>query len=379
MKLSYITIIFALSLVTFLSCKKNENVAVIKIPTNKNIMAYASGLEMFEHPGYTKVKISNPWPNAKAGFTYILTEKNTIIPDSLKKYTSIVVPIETVVVTSTTIIPFLEMLGIENKLAGFPNTDYISSTKTRKLIDNGTIQNVGQNESLNIEKLIDMSPDLIVTFGIDNNNPTLTNLQKSGLKVLIQGDWMEQSPLGKAEWIKLYGALFGKEIAAAALFDQIVKSYKETLLLVKQIKPTSTVLYGSIYQDQWYVAKGNSWASQFMADAKGNYLWSSLLGSGSESLPFEEVFEKAQNANIWITGSFETLEEMKKINPHYEQFSAFKNKMVYTFEAKKGAKGGLIFYELAPSRPDLVLKDYIKIFHPTIMVDYSFTFAQKID
>jgi iron complex transport system substrate-binding protein len=379
MKLPYIKIIATLLLVTFIGCKKNETSLVNQAPKDQNIMMYASGLEIYDNEGYSKVKISKPWPNAKVGFTYILKKKNTIIPDSLKKYTSIVIPIQTVVVTSTTNIPFLEMLGVENTLKGFPNTDYVSSVKTRKLIDSGKVQNVGQNESLNIEKLIDMAPDLIVTFGIDDNNPTLSNLQKSGLKVLIQGDWMEQSPLGKAEWIKLYGVLFGKKKQALLLFDQIVKSYQKTLLLVNQTEASSDVLYGSMYQDQWYVAKGDSWVSQFISDAKANYLWSNLPGVGSEALAFESVFEKAQNANVWITGSFKNLDEMKKTNPHYEQFKAFKNNMVYTFENRKGEKGGVVFYELAPSRPDLVLKDYIKIFHPSLLPNYSFTFAQKIN
>jgi iron complex transport system substrate-binding protein len=379
MKLSYIKIIFLSLLLSFTSCKKKDTLVINKTPKERNTIVHASGLEIYKHKGYSKVKISNPWPNAKTAFTYILKKKNTVIPDSLKKYTSIVIPVQKIVVTSTTNIPFLEMLGEENKLKGFPNTDYISSLKTRKLIDKGAVQDVGQNERLNIEKLIDMSPDLIVTFGIDNNNSAISNLEKSGLKVLIQGDWMEQSPLGKAEWIKLYGALFGKEKQAVLLFDQIVKNYQQTLDLVNKMKVTSSVLYGSMYQDQWYVARGDSWVSKFMSDAKANYLWSNLPGAGSEALSFENVYEKAENANIWITTSFKSLEEMKKTNPHYAQFNAFKNNKVYTFENKKGTKGGILLYELAPSRPDLVLKDYIKIFHPSLLPNYSFTFAQKIN
>ena len=108
--------------------------------------------------------------------------------------------------TSTTHIPSLELLGVENTLIGFPSTDYISSEKTRKLIDAGKVREVGVNENLNTEVLIDIKPDVIVSFGLNNSNPTLDNLQKSGLKVMLNGDWTEQSPLGKAEWIKFFGA-----------------------------------------------------------------------------------------------------------------------------------------------------------------------------
>ena len=371
---------YVLSFFLLVSCKKNETTEVAKSPIAKNSIEYASGLSIVKQEGYSVVTVTNPWPNANKKFTYILKEKEGKIPDSLQAYTTINVPLETVVVTSTTNIPYLEMLDVENKLVGFPHTDYISSEKTRILIDKGIVKNVGQNEKLNIEQLIDLAPDLIVTFGVDNNNPMLDNLKKSGLNVMIQADWMEQSPLGKAEWIKLYGALFGKEDKAKELFDKIVESYNQAKKLVADKPATTTVLYGSMYEDVWYVAKGNSWVAQFMKDAKSNYLWADLKGTGSEGLSFEKVLDKAKTANVWIaSGSFLTLAELEKANPHYSEFDAFKNKSIYTLESKFGATGGTIYYELSPSRPDLVLKDYIKIFHPDLLPSYEFTFASKLN
>lgn len=380
MKLISYKLLFIVSFLAVTSCKKKEEVVVEKVKIVQNSIEYASGLSIQKYNGYSIVKVSNPWPDANKKFTYILKEKEGVVPDSLQHYQNITVPLQSVVVTSTTNIPYLEMLEVENKLVGFPHTDYVSSEKTRVLIDKGAVKNVGQNEKLNIEQLIDLSPDLIVTFGVDNSNPMLDNLQKSGLKVLIQGDWMEQSPLGKAEWIKLYGALFGKENQAKEIFDKIVLSYNQALKLVELSDANATVLYGSMYQDQWYVARGKSWVAQFMKDAKSNYLWSDLEGSGSLGLSFEKILEKAKDAQFWIaTGSFKTLEELALSNPHYSQFAAFESKNIYTFESKFGKTGGTIYYELAPSRPDLVLKDYIKIFHPDLLPSYEFTFAQKLN
>ncbi|MDG2433876.1 ABC transporter substrate-binding protein [Flavobacterium sp.] len=380
MKIYSYRILFVFVFFTLTACKKTEKSDSKTNSISKNEIEYATSLAIYKQNGYSIVKVVNPWPNAEKDFTYILKEKNATVPDSLQKYNTIQVPLQSIVVTSTTIIPYLEMLGVENKLVGFPHTDFISSVKTRKLIDNGTVKNVGQNEKLNMEMLIDSSPELIVTFVIDNNNPTLDNLTKSGLKVLIQADWMEQSPLGKAEWIKLYGALFGKEKEAKTQYDAIVKNYKDALAVVATKKPTATVLYGSMYQDQWYVAKANSWVAQFLKDAKANYLWSNVPGTGSIGLSFEQVLEKAKTAKYWIaSGPYKTVTELNAINPHYSQFDAFKTKQVYTFEGKLGATGGTIYYETAASRPDLVLKDYIKIFHPELLPNYTFTFAQKLN
>ncbi|WP_281637549.1 ABC transporter substrate-binding protein [Flavobacterium marginilacus] len=380
MRFSIYKVLLISVLFSFIGCKKNEKSEVQNDANTPNSIQYAKSLAIHKHNGYTVVTVSNPWPEAVTDFTYILKEKDGIVPDSLKKYPEISVPLKSIVVTSTTNIPFLEMLGVEKSLVGFPHTDYVSSEKTRALIDAGSVKNVGQNEKLNIEQLIELSPELIVTFGIDNNNPSIENLQKSGLKVLIQADWMEQSPLGKAEWLKLYGALFGKEKEADSLFENIVKEYNNALSLVANKKPTSTVLYGSMYQDQWFVARGSSWVAQFMKDAKADYLWKNLEGTGSLGLSFENILDKAKTANFWIaTGSFKSLSELGKANPHYGQFDAFANKTIYTFEGKLGATGGTVFYELSPARPDLVLKDYIKIFHPELLSDYVFTFATKLN
>ncbi len=380
MKLNLLKLYCFILFLAVVGCKKNETTRTETSTIAGNLIRYSKSLVLIKHEGYTVIKVSNPWPDAHKSFTYILKEKNGVVPDSLQKYITIGVPLQSIVVTSTTNVPFLEMLGVEKSLVGFPHTDYVSSEKTRKLIDAGFVKNVGQNEKLNIEQLIELAPNLIVAFGVDNTNPMIDNLQKSGLKVLIEADWMEQSPLGKAEWIKLFGALFGKEKEAKTLFDNIVKNYNNALTLVASKKAKSTVLYGSMYQDQWYVARGNSWVAQFMKDAKANYLWANVAGTGSMSLSFEKILEKAKTAQYWIpTGAYKNIAALANTNPHYSQFDALKSKNIYSFESKLGATGGTIFYELSPSRPDLVLKDYIKIFHPELLPDYTFTFAQKLN
>lgn len=378
MKVVKNTVFLFLILSLFVQCKK-ENQHEIK-SNIKNEISYAKGLEIYKYKDFSVVKITKPWPGAKENFTYVLKEKNGIIPDSLKRFTIIPIPLKSIVVTSTTHIPALEMLGIENTLVGFPNTDYISSEKTRKLIDAGKVREVGTNETLNTEVLIDMAPDLIVSFSLNNNNPTIDNLQKSGLKVIYNGDWTEQSPLGKAEWIKFFGALYGLDAKANSIFSEIEKEYTTTLALAKKAIAKPTVLCGAMYQDQWYVPQGESWASLFMKDAQSNYLWADSKGTGSLSLPFETVLDKAQNADYWISpGDFSSLKEMNDSNPHYKEFTAFKNKKVYSYSINKGAKGGILYFELSPTRPDWVLKDFIKIFHPELLPNHKLFFFQKLE
>ena len=380
MKSTFSKFIILTLVVLAFSCQQKSETTDKNITDSKNEIQHAKGFQIYKHKGFSILKIITPWPEAKTDFTYILKQKSGIIPDSLKQYPVIPVPVQSIIATSTTHIPSLEMLGVENSLIGFPGTDYISSEKTRKRIDSGEVREVGKNENLNTEVIIDMAPDVIVGFGLNNSNPSLDNLQKSGLKVIFNGDWTEQSPLGKAEWIKFFGALYGLDAKAKTLFNKIEKEYNSTLTLAEKVSNTPTVLCGSMFQNQWYVPQGGSWAALFLKEAKSNYLWSNTKGTGGLSVPFEVVLEKAQNADFWIApGNFSSLKEMSESNPHYSQFDSFKNKKVYSYALNKGAKGGFVYFELSPSRPDWVLKDLIKIFHPELLPNHKLFFFQKLE
>lgn len=366
-----------LILVFFLVQCKNE---LQKVSISKsNVVEYAKGFTIENHEGFSIVTVKNPWPKATKTYTYILQEKNGIIPDSLKQNTIIHIPIKSIVVTSTTHLPSLEMLEEEKTLVGFPNLNYISSDKIRSLIDAKKIREVGNNESLNMEALLDLQPEIIVGYGIDNNNPTLENLQKSGLKVLLNGDWNEETPLGKAEWIKFFGALYGKQKQASSLFSEIENEYKKTIEIAKNATLKPSVLCGDMFQDRWNLPRGTSWGSLILKDANANYLWAATSGTGSLQLSFETVFEKANKADFWFTsGQFSTLSEMKIANPHYTQFDAFRHRNVYSFAGKKGKTGGILYYESAPNRPDIVLKDLVKILHPELLEGYKPYFFEKM-
>lgn len=379
MRIFSFKIVFLFLSLFILSCKKETAETQSKVDITDNQIHFAKGFSIYKYDGFSVVNVVNPWPNATKKYTYVLKEKNGVIPDSLKNYTTISVPIENIIVTSTTHIPSLEMLEVEKSLVGFPNLNYISSEKVRDRIEQGKVKELGKNQNLNTEVIIDLAPDVFIGYGIDNKNPTLDNLEKSGIKVMLNGDWNEQTPLGKAEWIKFFGALFGKEKEADSIFKTIEKEYINTIKLTNKIKNRPTVLAGDIFEGTWYLPKGTSWGSQLIKEAGGLYLWEETKGTGSLALSFEIVYEKAKDADFWITsGQYNSLKEMQKDNPHYNQFSAFKNKKVYSFSNKKGKTGGSLYYELAPNRPDLVLKDLVSIFHPELLPNYKPYFFEQI-
>ncbi|MFC7358528.1 ABC transporter substrate-binding protein [Jejudonia soesokkakensis] len=370
--------LFIILLISFSSCEfKNKDIIVEgAIPES---ISYAKGFSIEKMTNMTLLHITNPWPGADQSYTYALVEKGSEVKKGNGIDAVVAVPVSTIVVTSTTHIPSLEMLGVSEKLIGFPNLDYISSEKTREHIDIGAIKELGKNEAINTEVLIDLSPDVVVGFAVDGNNTTFNTIENTGIPVLYNADWTETHPLGKAEWIKFFGALFGKQKEADSIFSTIERNYNEAKNIASKASSSPTVLSGAMYKDVWYLPQGDSWAAQFIADANGDYLWKDTKGTGSIAANVETVLEKGQNAQFWIgPGQFTSLQQMQDYHSAYSEFEAFNTKNIYSFTNKKGATGGVLYYELAPNRPDLVLKDMIKILHPELLPNYELYFFSTL-
>ena len=377
--------LFLFFLIYFLSCKadKKEFLLTTTAPTATKI-DHAGGFSIEKsESGLTVVKVASPWPNAKSGFTYALIPKDKMASMTLNKteYDAIVtVPVERIVVTSTTHIPALEALGVADKLIGFPDTKYISSKATRKRIATGKVKELGNNEAINTELVLELNPNIIVGFGVDGQNKAYSTLQRANIPVVYNGDWTEETPLGKAEWIKFFAPFFNKEVEADSIFKGIEHAYVEAKNLAKTAERKPSVLSGALYRDVWYLPGGKSWAAKFFDDANANYIWKDTPETGSISLSLENVIEKGKSAEFWISpAQFISYHELEQANRHYRQFDAFKNRNSYSFAGKTGETGGLLYYELAPQRPDLVLKDLIHIFHPELLPDHSLFFFKPLN
>jgi len=379
------TPLFIMLLALLFSCKaeKKELLPKVAAPEITEIK-YAKGFTIEKSTsGLTTIKISSPWPGAESAFTYALVPKKKMAAMTLNSnaYDAIVtVPVEKLVVTSTTHIPSLEALKVTDKLVGFPNTDLVSSKVARKRIDEGSVKEVGNNESINTEIVIDLNPDMVVGFGINDQNKAYETLKRSNIPVLYNGDWTEESPLGKAEWIKFFAPFFEMEVKADSIFKSIESAYNQTKAIAAKAVHKPTVLTGGLYKDVWHVAGGKSWMAQFLEDAQADYLWAKTDETGGIAISLESVLEKAEKADYWLNPSMLTsYAAMKEANRHYIQFEAFENRQVYSNTIAKGETGGLLYYELAPNRPDLVLKDLIHIFHPELLPDHSLFFFKQLN
>ena len=369
-----------LFLLISISCKKGVVKVDEKIQPESTIK-YAKGFDIINDNGTKKLIIKSAYQNSKETFSYNLYKKVPINAIANATLNNIKIPVKKIVVTSTTHIPMLELLNEETAIVGFPYSKFVSSEKTRALIDAGKITEVGKETSLNTEILLDLQPELVVGYSVSSADKSLTTIQKAGINVIYNGDWLEETPLGRAEWIKFFGVLFDKEKQADSIFKVIENNYLEAKKIALKSNKKPTILSGAIMsKDIWNLPGGESFVATFFKDANFNYLWKDTKGKGSLSLSFESVFDNGQNADLWLAPAhYTSKEQLIKSNPLYTEFKAFKNNNIYTPISLKGKTGGIIYYELAPTRPDLVLKDLIKIVQPELLKEYEFTFYRKLN
>jgi len=344
-------------------------------------LSYAKGFSILRGEGFWNLEVTQPWTGSERTFSYLVVEENQEPP--IGNFDAIIqLPIKSVILTSTTQIPHLDLLEVGEKLIGFPQTDLISSQQTRKWIDSGAVKDLGAGPSVNPELIIDLNPDWIMISTLGDDLRYLELLKSSGIPAVINGEYVEQHPLGRAEWIKFTGILFGRYEEAKTVFEQIESDYLKAQALASEISTESkpTVLSGVMYQDVWYAPGSESWGAQILENAGGDYVFEDQKGTGSLQLNYEFVLENAMDADFWIgSADFISLVEMGKVEPRYKAIKAFKNGNIYTYTLKKGETGGLEYFELGYMRPDLILKDLMKILHPNLLPDYELYFYKQLN
>lgn len=348
--------------------------------TNSLVVKYAKGFTVSRRGNAKQVTVTYPFQGATSGYSYLLVPRGEKPPAHDGDTRIIYTPLETIVCTSTTHIPLLDYIGETDRLVGFPTTDYISSERMRKRIDAGAVTDLGIDKGLNLERLAVLDPGAVMGYTMSGDYGQFRKIESLGIPVIINAEYLEQHPLGRAEWIKFMSLFFNREREADSVFNAIEKNYLGGKSTVNTQSDKPTVLSGIVYGDAWFLPGGQNYAAQLFKDAGCSYLWEDTEGNGYLHLPFETVYEKAHDADLWIgTGSFKTLEEIRAADSRYVRFQPFRNKSVYNYDARQGAKGGNEYLELGYLRPDLILKDLIKISQPALLPEHQLFFYRKLE
>lgn len=372
-------VLFSIVINLITACSKPNNQ---EVESFENLdLAYAKGFNLQQGDGFYIVQITQGWTGGDRVFNYLVLEEGGDQPAG--EFDAVIqLPVENIIVTSTTHIPHLDMLGVEEKLMGFPQVDLISSSKMWEQINAGKVQDLGAGPSANTEMLIDLNPDWIMFSTLGEDLRYLDVLKQANVPAVINGEYVEQHPLGRAEWIKFTGVLVGQYEKAVEIFKEIEQSYLDAEKLAQAIpqEDRPTVLSGVMYQDIWYAPGAESWGAIILENAGGNYIFADQKGAGSVQLNYEYVLDHAMESEYWIgSADFSSVEAMGLAEPKYKAFEAWKNGNVFSYTQKRGPKGGFEYFELGYMRPDWILKDLIKILHPSLLPDYELYFYKQLD
>ena len=309
-----------------------------------------------------------------------LIQKGKTAPE--EDFPKIELPIKKVISLSTVNLPHLVVLNKLSTLIGVDNFKYINTPEVREVIDQNKLSEVGEFQNLNIEKVLELCPELVLTYTTGQAKyDTHHRLRKAGIQTLVLASYLESSPLGRAEWIKLFGLLFGEIELANKTFEGIEQRYLNMKKLAQGIQQKPKVFCNAPFGDTWYMPGGDSYKAKLIADAGGDYLWHSNKETGALPLAFEKVFEIAINADIWLVSShlpWNNYEDVLKSDTRYKHFKAFKDHRLISNDKRRNPQGGNDIYEAGTLNPDLILKDFIQIFHPQLLKDSSLYFHRPL-
>jgi iron complex transport system substrate-binding protein len=363
-------------------CGKSDKKNKRKESDSGNEIVRAERFTLEKKNGWTEVKIINPWQGATdIRQRYYLVKRGSDLPEGLDSSEVIFVPLHKIICMSTTHIAMISALGEERSIAGVSGTNYIYSPALKRNVDRGLVVDVGYEANLNKELILKISPDLIMIYGIGGESAGYVGrLKELGTRVIINADYLETDPLSRAEWIKLFGALYCKEKIADSIYKSEVDEYNRLSSYVLQnSKEKPKVLLGLPFKDTWYISPGNSFICKLISDAGGEYLWKNTESSVSMPYGIENVYLRGMKADFWLNiNSVSSRNEISNIDKRLNDLPCFKKDNLFNNNKRITADGGNDYWESGGLYPHLILKDLAVILHPELFSDHEMTYYKKI-
>lgn len=340
-------------------------------------LQYATLPQIVRHDDYTVVTLANPWKQGRVLHTYVLVSRDKPLPSHLPKGTVIRTPLQRAVVFTTVHSALLVELGCQERIAGVADLKYIKIPYVQQQVKAGRIVDCGDGLSPVVEKIIDVKPDAILLSPFENSGG-YGKLEEIDIPLVECAEYMETSPLARAEWMKFYGMLFGVEQKTDSLFAVVDSSYHALQAQAARAGQGRLALVDKMVGSVWYVPGGRSTIGQMIHDACGRYPWSDDTHSGSLSLPFETVLERGEDADVWCyrySSDHETnYRELLSEHRGYNELKAYRQREVYACNVEQ-----TLFYEETPFRPDYLLGDFIKMVHPEMRKTTPLRYYRKLD
>lgn len=340
------------------------------------ILSQAKGFGIAHADHYTTVTVYNPWkPGEIYDKYYLVKSEQTVVPADGRRIT---VPLRSLMINSATHLGFLELLGELDKVTGVCNSSYIYNPAILQGVKEGRIKDLGDAFNLDIENLLLLHPQAVMTTAYNAEDENSKRMQQTGLHLIYNVEWQEPTLLGRAEWIKFIGAFFDKEVMADSIYSAIEQRYNDVKMKALVLSYSPSIFSGQDYRGTWSLPGGKSYTAQLFRDAGANYRYAQDSTNTSIGSNMEEVLMNFNQTDIWIGVQASSLKELGQTDNKYRLFKAFKEGKVFNINKRSNAAGGNDYWESGVARPDLLLSDMIKICHPNLFPDYELTYYEQL-
>ena len=357
--------------VLMVSCNGNKSAKIEDFNQTLYAPEYASGFDIKGAEGHksTLITVTNPWQGADSITTRLFIARDgETAPEG---FTGEVLQgdAKRIVAMSSTHIAMLDAVDAADRVVGVSGIDFISNPGIQARRD--SVGDVGYDGNINYELLLSLDPDIVLLFGVNGASAMESKLTELGIPYMYVGDYLEESPLGKAEWLVALSELIGKRDAGEKVFAVIPVRYNAMKQKVADAGlPKPSVMLNTPYGDSWFMPSTKSYAVQLIEDAGGSYIYGKNTGNASLPIDLEEAYLLASDADMWINvGMANSLEEVAKMCPKFTDTRCFRNGKVFNNNARTNAAGGNDYWESAVIKPDILLRDLVKIFHPELVTE----------
>jgi iron complex transport system substrate-binding protein len=363
----YTFILFSLLFLT--SCISNKKTSLEAFNQDIYTPEYAAGFKILGATNVqsTLIQVFNPWQGSKeVEMSYFISRNGEQAPTG---FTGPTIPAgaKRIVCMSSSYIAMLDALGQVNRIVAVSGIDYVSNPYI--LAHKDSIKDMGPE--MNYELLLGLKPDIVLLYGIGDAQTAITDkLKELSIPYIYMGEYLEESPLGKAEWMVVLSELTDSREKGIEIFSEIPKRYLSLKALTESVGQCPTVMFNMPWNDSWVMPSTKSYMAQLVADAGAEYIYKENSSNSSTPIGLETAYGLIQKADYWINvGSATSLDELKTVNPKFADAKAVRERTVYNNNLRLTPTGGNDYWESAVVHPDMVLRDLIHIFHPELVPD----------
>jgi iron complex transport system substrate-binding protein len=349
-------------------------------PFYKADIRYAHGFKIDYYEHYKLVSILDRLAATTDTLRYLLVPEGYPIPTGYPGAQVIHTPVRSIIAMSSMHIALAGFAGVTDRIIGLGSLAYVSSPEVRKNIKDGKVLAVGIDAGMNDELILTMHPGVLIAMGNpDAGFGRYKTLTDAGVPVLLNAEWLESTPLGRAEWVKLMGALVDKEDFVNKKFDSVARAYNDLAQIGRRASGKPHVIIGMPFKGSWFVPAGESYMAEFLRDAGAGYKWSDSHGTGSLALNFESVAPEALTAEYWLNvGYVDTKKEITDKDTRYGSFRSFRTGDMYNNNKMTDDQGSNDYWESGAVNPQIVLADMIRIIHPGLLPGHQLVYYKQL-